>query len=146
LGLKGSLLRNGSDGIQRVPSIFVPQNKILVIFSYAEDSESNSNSSFYFCTTERNSELFSLPCGRVRNGILRVFCSAEQLEFRLKYLFVPAIPSSVVLFFCWKFPTLVPTPPDILLKSCGLFTQWLLILYPMKLSNSFQCDATVLLT
>jgi hypothetical protein len=61
LGLKGSLPRKGSDGIQRVPSIFVPQNRILVIFAYTEDSERNSESSFYFCSTERNSELFSLP-------------------------------------------------------------------------------------
>jgi len=61
LGLKGSLPRNGSDGIQRVPSIFVPQNRIPVIFSSAEDSEPYSESSFYFCSTERNSELFSLP-------------------------------------------------------------------------------------
>ena len=39
--------------------------------------------SFYFCSTERNSELFSLP----RKGLERnseVFCSAEQPEFRLK--------------------------------------------------------------
>jgi hypothetical protein len=61
LGLKGSLPRNGSDGIQRVPSIFVPQNRIPVIFSSAEDSEPYSESSFYLYSTERNSELFSLP-------------------------------------------------------------------------------------
>ncbi len=101
-------------------------------------SERNSDSSFYICSTEWNSELFSLPLkglkgnsesillflfpwnripscfssaevlgwkfqefasisvkrngipscflfrGRVRNGILRGFCSAEQPEFRRK--------------------------------------------------------------
>ncbi len=60
LGLKGSLPRNGSDGIPRIPSIFVPQNRIPVIFSSTEDSERNSESSFYFFSTERNSELFPL--------------------------------------------------------------------------------------
>jgi hypothetical protein len=39
--------------------------------------------SFYFFTTERNSELFSLPRkGSERNS--EIFCSAEQPEFRRK--------------------------------------------------------------
>ncbi len=88
---------------------------------------------FYFCTTERNSELFFLPRkgsegnsesmplflfhgtefrklfslprkGSERNS--RGFCSAEQPEFRRKWAFVPSIPSSAELFFCRKFPTL----------------------------------------
>jgi hypothetical protein len=105
-----SLPRRIQNLIPRFPSIFVPQNGILSCF---------------------------LSRGRVRNGILRVFCSAEQPEFRLKYPFVPAIPSSVELYFCRKFPTLVLSPPDILLESCGLLLEWLLIFYPMKLSNSF---------
>jgi hypothetical protein len=116
---------------------------------------------FYFCSTERNSELFSLELkgsegnsenlllfwfhgtefrvlfssaegfgrefrefascfvqrngirssflfrGRVRNGIPRAFFSVEQPELRRKLPFVPSIPSSVELFFCRKFPTLV---------------------------------------
>ncbi len=38
---------------------------------------------FYFCSTERNSELFSLPRkGSERNS--EIFCSAEQPEFRRK--------------------------------------------------------------
>jgi hypothetical protein len=41
------------------------------------------------------------------------------------------------IMFCRKFRTLVLSPPDILLVSRGLFSEWLLILYPMKLSNSF---------
>jgi hypothetical protein len=75
LVLKGSLPRNCSDGIQRVPSIFVPRNRIPVIFSSAEDSESNSKSSFYFCSRERNSELFSLW----RKGLER---NSESFLFR----------------------------------------------------------------
>ncbi len=58
--------------IPRVPSIFVPRNGILSCFLFR---------------------------GRVRNGILRVFCSAEQPEFHPKYPFVPAISSSVELCF-----------------------------------------------
>ncbi len=76
---------------------------------------------FYFCSTERNSELFSLPrngsernsesfasifvpqygipsiflfLGMVRNGISRVLRSAEQPEFRRNKPIVPPIPSS----------------------------------------------------
>ena len=105
-----SLPRRIQNLILRVPSIFVPRNGILSCFLFR---------------------------GKVQNGILRVFCSAEQPEFRLKYPFVLAIPSSVELFFCRKFPTLVLSPPDILLTSCGLFLEWLLILYPMKLSILF---------
>ena len=38
---------------------------------------------FYFCSTERNSELFPLPRkGSERNS--EIFCSAEQPEFRRK--------------------------------------------------------------
>jgi len=34
------------------------KNIFPIIFSSVEDSERNSESSFYFCSTERNSELF----------------------------------------------------------------------------------------
>ncbi len=87
---------------------------------------------FYFCSTERNSELFCLPRkGSERNSesLLLflfhgkesrvVFSSAEGfgMEFR-RFLFrgtagipsekafVLSIPSSAELFFCRKFPTL----------------------------------------
>ncbi len=63
LGLKGSLPQNGSNGIIRIPSIFVPKNGIPVIFSSAEDSECNSESSYYFCSTEQNSGYFLLRRG-----------------------------------------------------------------------------------
>jgi hypothetical protein len=44
--------------------------------------------------------------GTVRNGIPRVFCSAEQPEFRRNKAIVPSIPSSAEIFFCRKLPTL----------------------------------------
>jgi hypothetical protein len=115
---------------------FCPQNRIPVIFSFAEVSERNFGSSFYFCSTERNSELFSLP----RKGSER---NSESFLFRGTAGIPSEIPicSSYFIFrgimFCRKFPTLVLSPPDILLESCGLFSEWLLILYLMKLSNSF---------
>ncbi len=60
---------------------------------------------YYFFSTERNSEMFSLPRkDSERNS--EVLCSAEQPEFRRKEPFVPSIPSSAELFFCRKFPTL----------------------------------------
>ena len=105
-----SLPRRIQNVIPRVSSIFVPRNRILSCFLFR---------------------------GRVRKGILRVFCATGQPEFRRKYPFVPAIPSSGELFFCRKFPSLVLSPPDILLESRGLFSEWLLILYLMKLENSF---------
>ncbi len=37
---------------------------------------------------------FFLLCGMIRNGIPRVFCSAEQPEFRRNKPIVPSIPSS----------------------------------------------------
>ncbi len=43
----------------------------------------------------------------IRNGIPRVFCSAEQPEFRRNKPIVPSIPSSAEQFFCRKLPTLV---------------------------------------
>jgi hypothetical protein len=36
----------------------------------------------------------TLLCGMVRNGIPRVFCSAEQPEFRRNKPIAPSIPSS----------------------------------------------------
>jgi hypothetical protein len=63
-------------------SIFVPRNRIPSCFPLPRKG------------SEQNSE---------------VFCSAEQPEFRRKYPFVPSIPSSVELFFCRKYPTLVET-------------------------------------
>jgi hypothetical protein len=54
----------------------------------------------------RISSIFIL-CGTVRNGIPRVFCSAEQPEFRQDKPIVPSIPSFAETNFCWKLPTLL---------------------------------------
>ncbi len=87
---------------------------------------------FYFCSTERNSELFSLlRKGSERNS--EVFCSVEQLEFRRKYPFVPSIPSSAELFFCRKFPTLSAPPVSVAssfsyLKNCFVLVLFLALL------------------
>jgi len=59
---------------------FCPQNRIPVIFSFAEDSERNFGSSFYFCSTERNSELFSLPRkGSEQNSESFLFCGTAGI-------------------------------------------------------------------
>ncbi len=95
-------------------SIFVPRNKIPSFFLFrwrvwkgiprvcfyfgSKERKGTPRVSFFFCSTEWNSELFPLR-GRVRNGIPRAFCSAEQPEFRRKKPFVSSIPSSVELFF-----------------------------------------------
>ncbi len=136
MGLKGSLPQNGSDGIQRVPAIFVPQNRILGIFSYAEDSERNSESSFYFCSTERNSELFSLPRkGSEWNSESFLFCGTAGIPLEIPICSGYSVFRGII--FVSEIPDPSSAPPDILLKSWGLFSEWLLILYPMILSNSF---------
>jgi hypothetical protein len=60
---------------------------------------------FYFCSMVQNSEHFS-PLWNGSDGIPRVFCSAEQPEFRRYKPIVPSFPSSAEYFFCRKLPTL----------------------------------------
>ncbi len=81
---------------------------------------------FYFCSRNWIPSFF-LFRGRVRNGIPRGFCSAEQLEFNRKWLFVASIPSSTELFFCWKFSTLVI---NLLLVFPSVLMSPLLLVYP----------------
>jgi hypothetical protein len=96
----------------------------------------NSESSFYFCSTERNSELFSLPLkGSERNSESFLFRGTAGIPSEIPICSGYSIFRGII--FCWKFLTLVLSLPDILLESCGLFSEWLLILYLMKLSNSF---------
>ncbi len=77
----------------------------------------------YFGSTERNSELCSLPRkGSERNS--EIFCSAEEPEFRRKWPFVPTIPSSAELFFWRKFPTL-GTGGKLCRKCCWYGAPWL---------------------
>jgi hypothetical protein len=78
-----------------------------------------------FCSTEQNSEFFSLPRkGSERNS--EIFCSAEQPEFRRKEPFVPSIPRFAELFFCRKFPTLarVYWPLLFLCRLFCIFERW----------------------
>ncbi len=82
-----------SDRIQRVPSIFVPQNRIPVIFSSVEDSEPNSESSFYFCSTERNSESF-LFCGTAGIPSEITICSGYSIFHGMIFLLEIPDPSS----------------------------------------------------
>ena len=65
-------------------SIFVPWNGIPSCILFRRRVRNRiMGFCFYFCTTERNSELFSLPRkGSERNS--EIFCSAEQPEFRRK--------------------------------------------------------------
>jgi hypothetical protein len=55
-------------------------------------SEPNSTICFYFCSTVQIPSIILFQ-GMVRNGISRVFCSAEQPEFRRNKPVVPSIPS-----------------------------------------------------
>ena len=70
------------------------QNRIMGVF-------------FYFCATERNSELFSLPRkGSERNS--EIFCSAEQPEFRRNII----ICSVYSVFRGIIFLSEIPNPND----------------------------------
>ncbi len=78
------------------------QNRIPVIFSSAEDSERNSVSSFYFCSPEWNSKLFSLPRkGSERNSESFLFCRTAGIPSEIPIDM--AIPSSVELCFVGNF-------------------------------------------
>jgi hypothetical protein len=60
-----------------------------------------------------------LLCGTVRNGIPRVFCSAEQPTFRRNKPIVPSIPSSAEYFFCCKLPTLSRSEEPTCYRRCS---------------------------
>ncbi len=105
--------------IPRVLSISFYRTEFQAIFSTAErfgtefwefsvprnGSEQNSERLLLFCSMVQNSEKFPL-WGTFPNRILRVFCSAEQPEFRRNKPIVPSIPPSAEQFFCQIFPTL----------------------------------------
>ncbi len=107
-----SLLRMVRNRIPRVRFCFVPQNGISSCFLFCwRIGKGILRVFFYFFPQNGISSCF-LFFGRVRNEIPRIFSSAEQPEFRRKYLYVPSIPSSTELFFCPKFPTL-PSPTQL---------------------------------
>ncbi len=78
-------------------SILVPRNGFPSCFLFGFGREFREFASIF---VQRNGiPSCFLSCWRVRNGIPRAFCSAEQPEFRQKSPFVPSIPSSTELFF-----------------------------------------------
>jgi hypothetical protein len=104
-------------------SFFVPRNEIPSCFLFRGMVQNRiPRVCFYFCSMYRILSIFLL-CVTVRNGIPRVFCSAEQPEFRRNK---PIVPSSVFrgIIFCRILPTLVV----ILFYCCG--TAQLIILPP----------------
>jgi len=134
---------------------FGPEGKVSAEWSILllGGSERNSESAFYFCSTELNSGYFLFRRGfrtEYREFLLFLF---HRTEFIVVFSSVEGfgtdsesflfngtawtpleirISSSYSVFrgiiFCLKFPTLALSPPDILLESCGLFSEWLLIL------------------
>ena len=102
MGLKGSLPGNGSDGIKRFPSIFVPKNRIPVFSLPWRIRNVILRVPSIFVPRNGTLSCFSLP--RKGSEWNRVFCSAGQPEFRRKYPFVPAISSSVEFFFLSEIP------------------------------------------
>jgi hypothetical protein len=77
-------------------SIFVPLNRILSSFLFRGMVQNGiPRVCFYFCSYGTEFRVFFSFVGMVRNGITKVFCSAEQLEFRRNKPIVPSIPSSM---------------------------------------------------
>jgi hypothetical protein len=58
----------------------------------------------YFFVPRNGIPIFILFCGRVRNGIPRVFCSKGNNWNFVGITIFPSIPSSAELFFCRKIP------------------------------------------
>jgi hypothetical protein len=88
-------------------SFLVQGTEFRVVFSSAEGFETEFREYASIFVPWNGIPSCFLFRGRVRNGIPRGFCSAEQPEFRRKSPFVPSTRSSAKLFFCRKFPTLV---------------------------------------
>jgi hypothetical protein len=93
----------------RVPSIFGPRNGIPVIFASAEDSEGNSESFFYFCSMEQNSEFFSPPQkGSEWNSESFLFRGTAGIPLEIPICSGYSVFHGIIL--CRKFPTIVLSP------------------------------------
>ncbi len=93
-------------GIPRVCFIFCSMVQNSAHFSLPQNgSERKSESCFYFCSTVQNSEHFSLW-----NVISRVFCSAEQPEFR-RNIRNSAGTAGITPEFRWNKPIFPSTLP-----------------------------------
>ncbi len=102
-----SLPRKGSEQNSKCLLIFLFHGtEFRVVFSSAEWFRMEFRAfACNFVPWYRIPSIFLL-CGTVRNGIPRIFCSAEQPEFRRNKPIVPSIPSSAEYFFCRKLPIL----------------------------------------
>ncbi len=111
----------------RNSSILFHGTKFQVVFSSAEWCRTESREfASIFVPWYRILSIFLL-CVTVRNGIPRVFCSAEQPEFRRNQPIVPSIPSSAEYNFLsdianpscdpflllWHCATHHPLPPKL---------------------------------
>jgi hypothetical protein len=102
-----SLPRNGLErNFENLRLFLVQGTEFQVVFSSAEGFGTEFREYASIFVPRNGIPSCYLFRGKVRNGIPRGFCSAEQPEFRRKSPFVPSIPSSAELFFCRKFPTL----------------------------------------
>jgi hypothetical protein len=68
------------------------RNRIPSVCFYLCTTERNPRVCFYFCSRDRILSIFLL-CGRVRNGIPRVFCSVKLSELCRNKPIVLSIPS-----------------------------------------------------
>jgi hypothetical protein len=120
-------------------STFVPRNRIPSCFFFRGRVRSQIlRVCFHFCSTEQNSEFFSIP----RKGSERNF---ERFLFRG----TAGIPSEMIIcsvysvfhriIFCRKFPTLVITHYYLLLVFPSVLMSLLLLVYPAV--PVFSCAA-----
>ncbi len=104
-----SLPRRVQSGIPRVTSNLFHGTEFWIVFSSVDGSELNSESFLFRRTAGIPSEIHICSSYSVFRGII----------------FLSEIPNPSSEY---------PWYPS---ESCRLFSEWLLLLYPMKLSNSF---------
>ncbi len=91
-------------------SIFAPRNGILSCFFFCWRVQKGiPRVCFYFCSTERNSKMFSLlRKGSERNSENFLFRGTAEIPSEIAICFVYSVICGII--FCRKFPTLVSTP------------------------------------
>ncbi len=87
----------------------------------------------YFVPWYRIPSIF-IHCGTLRNGIPRIFCSAEQLEFRRNKPIVPSIPSSNLIFLSEiansNYETTMESGDDLWRRSKHMYNVHTTYIYP----------------
>jgi hypothetical protein len=102
------LPRNGSEQNSKCLLLFLFHGtEFLVVFTSVEWFRMEFPECAFIFVPRYRIPSISLLCRKVWNRSPRVFCSAEQPEFRRNKSIVLSIPSSAEFFFCRKFPTLV---------------------------------------